>query len=68
MAGVFRAENGSGLYASTEVSSKQLVGLLAAAHKDYRIGPDLVASLHAYFREPNERLAAFLGRALPWPA
>jgi serine-type D-Ala-D-Ala carboxypeptidase/endopeptidase (penicillin-binding protein 4) len=44
MTGTFRAENGSGLYASTEVSPKQLVGLLVAAHKDYRIGPDLVAS------------------------
>ncbi|MEO8706384.1 MAG: D-alanyl-D-alanine carboxypeptidase/D-alanyl-D-alanine-endopeptidase [Kofleriaceae bacterium] len=43
--GTFRVENGSGLYASTEVSPKQLVGLLVAAHKDYRIGPDLVASL-----------------------
>lgn len=41
----FRSENGSGLFASTEVSAKQLVTLLAAAHKDYRIGPDLVASL-----------------------
>ena len=41
----FRSENGSGLFASTEVSAKQLVSLLVAAHKDYRIGPDLVASL-----------------------
>ncbi len=41
----YRCENGSGLYASTEVSAHQLVSLLAAAHKDYRIGPDLVASL-----------------------
>ena len=45
MTGSFRSDNGSGLFASTEVSSKQLVSLLAAAHKDYRIGPDLVASL-----------------------
>lgn len=45
LTGAFRSENGSGLYASTEVSTKQLVGLLVAAHKDYRIGPDLVASL-----------------------
>jgi D-alanyl-D-alanine carboxypeptidase/D-alanyl-D-alanine-endopeptidase (penicillin-binding protein 4) len=43
--GAFKVENGSGLYASTEVSPKQLVTLLAAAHADYRIGPDLVASL-----------------------
>jgi len=45
MVGNYRADNGSGLFASTEVSPKQLVTLLAAAHKDYRIGPDLVASL-----------------------
>lgn len=45
MTGTFRSNNGSGLFASTEVSAKQLVGVLAAAHKDYRIGPDLVASL-----------------------
>ncbi|MBA3819877.1 MAG: D-alanyl-D-alanine carboxypeptidase/D-alanyl-D-alanine-endopeptidase [Deltaproteobacteria bacterium] len=44
-AGSYRSDNGSGLYAATEVSAKQLVGLLAAAHQDYRIGPDLVASL-----------------------
>jgi D-alanyl-D-alanine carboxypeptidase/D-alanyl-D-alanine-endopeptidase (penicillin-binding protein 4) len=44
MAGQFRSENGSGLFSSTEVSEKQLVSLLVAAHKDYRIGPDLVAS------------------------
>ena len=43
--GSYKAENGSGLYASTEVSPKQLVTLLTAAHKDYRIGPDLLASL-----------------------
>lgn len=41
----YRAENGSGLYAATDVSAKQLVNLLRAAHRDYRIGPDLVASL-----------------------
>jgi D-alanyl-D-alanine carboxypeptidase/D-alanyl-D-alanine-endopeptidase (penicillin-binding protein 4) len=45
MTGPFRSNNGSGLFASTEVSAKQLVSLLAAAHEDYRIGPDLVASL-----------------------
>jgi hypothetical protein len=28
---------------------------------------DLEASLREYFREPNRRLAEFLGRALPWP-
>ncbi|HWU90688.1 MAG TPA: D-alanyl-D-alanine carboxypeptidase/D-alanyl-D-alanine-endopeptidase, partial [Kofleriaceae bacterium] len=41
----YRSENGSGLFASSEVSAKQLLVLLAAAHRDYRIGPDLVASL-----------------------
>ena len=41
----YRAENGSGLYAATEVSAHQIVRLLVAAHQDYRIGPDLVASL-----------------------
>ncbi len=44
-AGTYRQENGSGLYGSTEVSAKQLVTLLRAALDDYRIGPDLVASL-----------------------
>lgn len=43
--GSYRAANGSGLFGSTEVSASQLVTLLAAAHADYRIGPDLVASL-----------------------
>lgn len=43
--GSYRADNGSGLYSATEVSAKQLVHLLAKAHADYRIGPDLVASL-----------------------
>jgi D-alanyl-D-alanine carboxypeptidase/D-alanyl-D-alanine-endopeptidase (penicillin-binding protein 4) len=45
LVGSFRCDNGSGLYAATEVSAKQLVRLLTYAHKDYRIGPDLVASL-----------------------
>jgi D-alanyl-D-alanine carboxypeptidase/D-alanyl-D-alanine-endopeptidase (penicillin-binding protein 4) len=44
-AGTYRQENGSGLYGATEVSAKQVVTLLRAALKDYRIGPDLVASL-----------------------
>ena len=44
-AGSYRADNGSGLYGASEVSVHQLVHLLLAAHKDYRIGPDLVASL-----------------------
>jgi D-alanyl-D-alanine carboxypeptidase/D-alanyl-D-alanine-endopeptidase (penicillin-binding protein 4) len=41
----YRVGNGSGLYAASEVSPKQLVTLLAAAHADFRIGPDLLASL-----------------------
>jgi D-alanyl-D-alanine carboxypeptidase/D-alanyl-D-alanine-endopeptidase (penicillin-binding protein 4) len=41
----YKYENGSGLYASTNVSARQLVTLLRAAHRDYRIGPTLVASL-----------------------
>jgi D-alanyl-D-alanine carboxypeptidase/D-alanyl-D-alanine-endopeptidase (penicillin-binding protein 4) len=44
-AGSYKQENGSGLYGASEVSAKQLVTLLRAAHEDYRIGPDLVASL-----------------------
>lgn len=43
--GSFRAENGSGLFASTDVTAHQLITLLTAAHKDYRIGPDLLQSL-----------------------
>ncbi len=45
--GAPRVENGSGLYASTAVSAHQLLAVLAGAHADYRIGPDLVASLPA---------------------
>ena len=41
----YRLGNGSGLYAASEVSPKQLVTVLASAHADYRIGPDLVGSL-----------------------
>ncbi len=44
-AGSYRAENGSGLYGASEVSVHQIVKLLRAAHADYRIGPDLLASL-----------------------
>ncbi|HSD88621.1 MAG TPA: D-alanyl-D-alanine carboxypeptidase/D-alanyl-D-alanine-endopeptidase, partial [Kofleriaceae bacterium] len=43
--GTYRADNGSGLFNATQVSPKQLVTLLRGAHADYRIGPDLVASL-----------------------
>lgn len=41
----YRADNGSGLFDATEVSARQLTTLLGAAHKDFRIGPDLMASL-----------------------
>jgi serine-type D-Ala-D-Ala carboxypeptidase/endopeptidase (penicillin-binding protein 4) len=43
--GSYRIGNGSGLFAATEVSPRQMVTLLRGAHADYRIGPDLVASL-----------------------
>jgi D-alanyl-D-alanine carboxypeptidase/D-alanyl-D-alanine-endopeptidase (penicillin-binding protein 4) len=43
--GSYRQDNGSGLFASTEVSAAQLVRVLAAANADYRIGPDLLGSL-----------------------
>lgn len=43
--GTYRSENGSGLFSSTDVSAKQMVTLLRGAHADYRIGPDLLASL-----------------------
>ena len=43
--GTYKSNNGSGLFSSTQVSAKQLVTLLRAAHADYRIGPDLLASL-----------------------
>ena len=44
-AGSYKQGNGSGLYASSEVSPKQMVTLLAKSHADYRVGPDLLASL-----------------------
>lgn len=43
--GSYRAENGSGLFGASAVSAHQIVKLLRAADADYRIGPDLVASL-----------------------
>ena len=43
--GSYRADNGSGLYAASAVSARQLVTILRAAQRDFRIGPDLVASL-----------------------
>lgn len=44
-AGTYTQLNGSGLYGASAVSAKQLVTLLRAAYADYRIGPDLIASL-----------------------
>ena len=44
-AGSYRADNGSGLFGASEVSAHQLLKILAAAYHDYRIGPDLLASL-----------------------
>lgn len=41
----YRADNGSGLFDATEVSAKQVTTILRAAHRDFRVGPDLVASL-----------------------
>lgn len=41
----YRAENGSGLFDATEVSAKQMTTMLTAAYKDFRVGPDLLASL-----------------------
>jgi len=41
----YRAENGSGLFDATEVSARQLTTVLRAAYKDFRVGPDLIASL-----------------------
>jgi serine-type D-Ala-D-Ala carboxypeptidase/endopeptidase (penicillin-binding protein 4) len=43
--GTYRASNGSGLFSATEVSARQMVTVLRGAHEDYRIGPDLLASL-----------------------
>jgi D-alanyl-D-alanine carboxypeptidase/D-alanyl-D-alanine-endopeptidase (penicillin-binding protein 4) len=41
----YRDDNGSGLFDATEVSARQVTTLLRAAHADFRVGPDLVASL-----------------------
>ncbi|HEX7836213.1 MAG TPA: D-alanyl-D-alanine carboxypeptidase/D-alanyl-D-alanine-endopeptidase, partial [Kofleriaceae bacterium] len=41
----YRADNGSGLFDATEVSARQVTTLLRAAYTDFRVGPDLIASL-----------------------
>ncbi len=43
--GSYRLGNGSGLFAATEVSARQVTRLLTTAHHDFRIGPDLIAAL-----------------------
>ena len=35
---------------------------------DEQVAPEIGDWLSGYFREPNQRLEAFLGRRLPWPA
>ncbi|HLU67038.1 MAG TPA: D-alanyl-D-alanine carboxypeptidase/D-alanyl-D-alanine-endopeptidase [Kofleriaceae bacterium] len=37
--------NGSGLFSSNRFSPRQIVDLLAAVHRDFRFGPDLITSL-----------------------
>lgn len=44
-AGGFRYGNGSGLFDATSLSPAQIVAVLAAAHRDMRYGPDLMAAL-----------------------
>ena len=44
-AGSFRIENGSGLYDSTAISPHAVVQVLAAAHHDLRVGPELMTAL-----------------------
>ena len=41
----YRADNGSGLFDATAVSARQVTTVLRAAHRDFRVGPDLMASL-----------------------
>jgi D-alanyl-D-alanine carboxypeptidase/D-alanyl-D-alanine-endopeptidase (penicillin-binding protein 4) len=41
----YRLDNGSGLFDASAVSARQVTTLLRAAHADFRIGPDLIASL-----------------------
>ena len=44
-AGGYRFDNGSGLYDASRFSPRQLIAVLRAAWRDFRIGPDFVASL-----------------------
>jgi D-alanyl-D-alanine carboxypeptidase/D-alanyl-D-alanine-endopeptidase (penicillin-binding protein 4) len=43
--GSFRYDNGSGLFDSNRFSPRQLCTLLVRAYRDFRYGPDLLASL-----------------------
>ncbi len=43
--GSFRLDNGSGLFASNELSPQQLATILRVAYRDFRYGPELVSSL-----------------------
>lgn len=43
--GSFRVANGSGLFSSSEISARQLVEVLELAHREFRWGPDFLASL-----------------------
>lgn len=43
--GSFRVENGSGLYDATSSSATAVAQVLAAAHHDLRIGPEMMAAL-----------------------
>ncbi len=43
--GSFRVENGSGLYGASDVSPLALASTVAHAERDFRYGPDLIASL-----------------------
>jgi serine-type D-Ala-D-Ala carboxypeptidase/endopeptidase (penicillin-binding protein 4) len=44
-AGSYRSDNGSGLFDASAMSARQLTTLLRTSHQDFRIGPELVASL-----------------------
>jgi len=43
--GSFRIENGSGLFSASELTPVQVTQVLLAVHRDFRVGPDLMASL-----------------------
>lgn len=43
--GSYRAENGSGLFGASAVSTRQIVAILRAAYRDFRVWTELTASL-----------------------